>query len=163
MTDYDVLTDLSNLSLLEKHRPPKIKIPQVVSIPSSSSAPMYDTEYRRRALVDYLSHLNVRIQSIRSRLLTLHPKDTVDREFVTEAVLETAARYGLGNIRVPRAKGLEEAGVSVGDRRAFYQARLCEHNEKIAYTRASLELELEDLQCVREQVLTEMSSYTKSH
>jgi vacuolar-type H+-ATPase subunit I/STV1 len=162
MNDDDaVLTDLSNLSILEKRRPPKIKIP-TVSIPSSSSAPMHDVEYRRRALVDYMSHLNKRIQSLRSQLLTLRPKDTVDREFITEAVLETAERYGLGNIRVPRAKGLEEAGLCVGDRREFYQARLREHNEKIAFTRASLELQLDELQNIREQVLTEMSSYTKS-
>lgn len=157
----NALTDLSNLSLLERHRPPKIKIPSV-SIPTSSSAPMHEPEYRRRALMRYVSHLNVRIQNIRSKLLTLHPKEVVDRQFVTEAVLETAEKYGLKHIRVPRAKGLEEAGVSVGDRRAFYQARLREHNEKVAYTRAALELELEELQFTREHVLTEMSSYTKS-
>jgi len=155
------LTDLSNLSLLERHRPPKIKIPPV-SIPSSSSAPMHDPEYRRRALVEYVSHLNARVQNIRSRLLTLRPKEVIDREFVTGAVLETAEKYGLKHIRVPRAKGLEEAGVPVGDRRAFYQDRLREHNEKVAYTRAALELQLEELQTVREHVLMEMSSYTKS-
>lgn len=156
----DVLTDLSNLNLAR--RPPMIKIPERVPIPSSSEAPMHDPDYRRRALVDYITHVNVRIQSIRSRLLTMHPKDVVDRAFVTEAVLETAERYGLEHIRVPRAVGLEEAGVPVGDRRAFYQERLRAHNEKIAYTRAALELELEELQHVREQVLTEMSSYTTS-
>jgi len=156
------LTDLSNLSLTEVRRPPPIKIPVRVCIPSSSDAPMHDPDYRRRALIDYLSHVNARVQGVRSRLLTLCPKDTVDRKFVTEAVLETAERYGLENIRVPRAAGLEEAGFDVGDRRAFYQARLREHNQKIAYTRAALELELEELQNVRDQVLTEMSFYTKS-
>jgi hypothetical protein len=156
------LTDLSNLSLADKHRrPPPIKIPQA-SVPSSSDAPMHDPVYRRRALAEYVSHLNARVQGVRSRLLTLRPKDTVDRAFVTEAVLETAERYGLENIRVPRAAGLEEAGFDVGDRRAFYQERLREHNQKIAYTRAALELELEELQNVRDQVLMEMSSYTKS-
>lgn len=158
----NVLTDLANLNLLEKQRPPKLKIPEV-SIPSSSCTPMHDPEYRQRALREYVSHLNVRIQSLRGRLLTLVPRDHIDREFVTEAVLETAERYRLEHIRVPRAVGLEEAGVPVGNRREFYQERLREHNEKILYTRAAIELELEELQNVREQVLTEMSSYTRSH
>lgn len=156
----DVLTDFSNLDL---RRPPKIKIPvrPPTPIPSTSCAPMNEPEYRRRALIDYLSHVNVRIQNLRSRLLTLQPKETVDREFVTEAVLETAEKHGLEHIRVPRAVGLEEAGVHVGDRREFYQACLRERNEKNLYTRAALELELEEMQSLREQILTEMSFYTK--
>jgi len=156
------LTDLSNLSLAtDTRRPPPIKIPKT-PVPSSSDAPMHDPVYRRRALAEYVSHVNARVQGIRSRLLTLYPKETVDREFVTEAVLETAKRYGLERIRVPRARGLEEAGIDVGDRREWYQERLREHNQKIAYTRAALELELEELQQVREQALMEMSAYTKS-
>lgn len=159
----DVLTEFTNMKLEDK-RPPKITIPErpPTPIPSSSNAPMHEPVYRRRALVDYLSHVNTRIKNLRSRLLTTCPKETVDRDFITETVLETAQRYGLEHIRVPRARGLEEAGVPVGDRRAFYQARLREHNEKILYTRSALELELEELQNIRDQILTEMSAYTTS-
>jgi len=153
------LFDMSNLNLVP--RPSPIKTTPV-SVPSTSNAPMHEPAYRQRALTDYVSNLNVRIQGVRSRLLTLRPLDTIDREFVKEAVLETAERYGIERVRVPRAVGLEEAGFDVGNRREFYQARLREHNQKIAYTRAALELELEELQNVRDQVLTEMYAYTKS-